>query len=261
LPEYQQKQLAPVRIVEFSSKEQSLAYRSVDWEAGHYESNGNRDWIALGPDPNAANRAALLAHEYNHMVAARAGLRLPHWLSEGLAVLFSTVKPAGDTTRVGGPIGYRLATLKSGDWLSIEALTGADDRGFRGMTGREANLFYAESWLLTQLLYASPEYGPNFPKLITAVNEGTPTAEAFERAFGRGAAVVEKDLRGHAGEIAQLDREFPVRMDSASELAIETAAAGDFEIALVMADLLSVMRKENEAQRAFDALCPFGKPA
>ena len=254
LPEYRQKQLAPVRIVGFSSKEQFRSYQSVAWEAGHYETNGNRDWIALGPAANPAMRAAMQAHEYHHMVAARAGLRLPHWLSEGLAEFYSTLTPAGNKTMAGHPIAHHLETLQASNWLSLRALATVDDQEFRALTGAGVHLFYAESWIVVQFLSTSPEYGPNFPKLLAAANEGRPVAEAFERAFGRSVEVVEKDVRSYLGQKANPAREFPERMESADELAIDVTAIGDFEVALVLTDLLSVMRKEDEAKRAFAAL-------
>ena len=70
----------------------------------------------MGPEANTANHGRLLAHEYHHMAAARAGMRLPRWLSEGLAELYSTVESAGDKTLIGEPIliTCRLLRAESG---------------------------------------------------------------------------------------------------------------------------------------------------
>ena len=116
------------------------------WEAGHYESNGSRDWIAIGPGSNSTDRATTLAHKYHHLVAERAGMRLPPWLGEGLAEFFSTLKPSGDKTQAGALIPARLESLKRGRWLSIDALTAVDEKAFSALRADDAGLFYAESW-------------------------------------------------------------------------------------------------------------------
>jgi Protein of unknown function (DUF1570) len=254
LPDYQQRQLAPVRIVEFSSKDQFKLYQSMEWEAGHYESNGSRDWIALGPDSTPAIRAATLAHEYHHLVAARAGLRLPRWLTEGQAEFFSTLKPSGEKTQVGALIPSRLETLRRGRWLSVEALTAVDEQSFSAFKADDAELFYSESWILTHLLEVTPRYAPNFPKLVAILNQSAPPADAFQLAFGRDAGAVDKDLRSYLAQEPKSALLFPQRMDTAATPVIGVAPTTDFEVALVMADLLAVMGKDDAAKTAFDSL-------
>lgn len=80
VPEFKPKSEAPVRVVIFSTAEQFAPYKAKNYEAGHYEFSGVRDWIAFGPvyDP------LVVAHEFTHLTAQRAGLQLPHWLNEGL---------------------------------------------------------------------------------------------------------------------------------------------------------------------------------
>lgn len=73
IPEYRQRNLLPARIVEFASLESFRPYRTAGLEAGHYESNGDRDWIALGPMDSSEGRSRLIAHEYNHLIVSRAG--------------------------------------------------------------------------------------------------------------------------------------------------------------------------------------------
>ena len=109
------------------------------------------------------------------------------------------------------------------------------------------------SWIATQFLTVSPEYSAGFSKLIAAAKEGRPVTEAFTRAFGRGPDVVDNDVRSYLGQKAKLVREFPHSMSTEAP-GVEVVAAGEFEVALVTTDLLSVMGKENKAKTAFAAL-------
>src|ERR1700761_6221549 len=52
-------------------------------------------------------------HEYTHYVMDHAGLKLPVWLNEGLAELYSTLTPRGEQCLIGLPQPGRLATLAS----------------------------------------------------------------------------------------------------------------------------------------------------
>ena len=254
LPEYQQRQLSPVRIVEFSSAEQFRPYKATAWEAGHYESNGSRDWIAIGPGSNSTDRATTLAHEYHHLVAERAGMRLPPWLREGLAEFFSTLKPSGDKTQAGALIPARLESLKRGRWVNIDALTAVDEKSFSALKADDADLFYAERWMLTHLAAAAPQYASNFPKLVAVLNQALPASDAFQLAFGRSLDAVERDLRNYLESQPKSVILFSQRMDAMRNLEIGVAPTSDFEAALVMADLLAVMDKDDAAKIAFDSL-------
>jgi len=110
VPEFKPKSEAPVRVVIFSTAEQFAPYKAKNFEAGHYEFIGVRDWIALGPvyDP------LVVAHEFTHLTVRRAGLQLPAWLNEGLADLFSTAVVTGADARVGAPPQVRMNALNAG---------------------------------------------------------------------------------------------------------------------------------------------------
>ena len=112
----------------------------------------------------------LAAHEYAHLVLRASGSKLPPWLKEGLAEFFATLRITGRRQRSwagrcraackrcsGGP-GCRWRTC----WrLSEESLRHAG-------TQRRTDLFYAESWALTEMLLLSPEYAPSFQKFSGA---------------------------------------------------------------------------------------------
>jgi tetratricopeptide (TPR) repeat protein len=257
IPEFRQGNLLPARIVEFSSAQDFSPYRSVGLEAGHYESNFDRDWIALGP-MDGSNRFQVEAHEYNHLVVRRAMFHFPIWLLEGFADLFSTLTPSSGKTAVGAAVEHDLQVLRTQPWLDIGALTSLDRPGFESMmnaaSGDRAHLFYAESWALAHMLYLGPGYAEDFPKFMAALNRGSTTAETFQAVYGRSPAAVFADLKAYWHDSRQPTKLFAEGMDL-SPVRIVVRPVGEFESSVVRADLLAVMNsRKKEAIEAFDQI-------
>jgi tetratricopeptide (TPR) repeat protein len=57
------------------------------------------------------------------------------------------------------------------------------------------DLFYAQSWALTDLLMLSPSYGAGFPALLAALASGVPAERALEAVYRKPLDAVERDLR------------------------------------------------------------------
>jgi hypothetical protein len=81
-----------------------------------------------------------------------------------------------------------------------------------------------------------------------------PASDAFQLAFGRSLDAVERDLRNYLESQPNSVILFSQRMDAVRNLEIGVAPTSDFEAALVMADLLAVMDKDDAAKIAFDSL-------
>ena len=68
-----------------------------------------REYIVLGDramkDPHAA------IHEYLHVIVRHSGLKLPLWLNEGWAEVFSSLRPMGKEMAVGDLLPDRVKTL------------------------------------------------------------------------------------------------------------------------------------------------------
>ena len=257
IPEYRQRNLLPARIVEFASLESFNPYRSAGLEAGHYESNGDRDWIALGPMSSSEGRSRLIAHEYNHLIVARAGLRLPAWLTEGLAEVFSTAGPAGERTSVGGIGTQDLPVLKSRTWGNLDSLVAMDAKAFAAMMNgskeESVHMFYSDCRGLAHMLYLAPGYSEHFPKFLSGLNQGKTTAEALRTAFGRESGEVARDLRAYWQQQQQPVRLFSEKM-TMTPVSVTLRPVADFESSLVQSDLLAVMGKRSETVAAFNKL-------
>src|SRR5689334_23926239 len=79
----------PVRVVAFRSAAEYVQYRKDDTADAYYFGAPGRDYIVMTLARTEDYRTA--AHEYAHAAIHGAGLKLPLWLSEGIAEVFSTV--------------------------------------------------------------------------------------------------------------------------------------------------------------------------
>ena len=89
----------PVRIVEFGSDEQYQPFRPDNGTAAYFFATPGRDYIVLGPA--ASGNYPVAIHEYMHVIIRHSGLKIPVWLNEGWADVYSTLRPMGKETAVG----------------------------------------------------------------------------------------------------------------------------------------------------------------
>src|SRR3984893_12111209 len=62
-----------------------------------------------------------------------------------------------------------------------------------------AELFYAQSWALTEMLLRSPEYAPGFQQVLSAARSGEPGLEALARGIAKSPDEITRDLRSWTG--------------------------------------------------------------
>lgn len=137
-------------------------------------------------------------HEYMHLLVRHTGAHLPVWLNEGMAEVFSTLKPVGKKVLVGElPMG-RVQTLNSQKWLDLGSLTGATQDSPLYNEKNKASIFYAQSWLLAHMLLLGPDYRPSYSKFLVSLASGKTTEEATKEVYGRPLAVVQKDLLAYS---------------------------------------------------------------
>ena len=104
----------------------------------------------------------IAVHEYVHLVVQHAGWTLPPWLNEGMAEVFSTMKPLGDKVVVGNIIPGRVIEMTQGKWVPLETILTADiDSPYYNETNKAGSL-YDEGWALTHMLELSPQSRPPF---------------------------------------------------------------------------------------------------
>jgi tetratricopeptide (TPR) repeat protein len=192
-------------------------------------------------------------HEYTHLIIEHAGLHPPPWLNEGLAELYSTLKPQGKKAAVGDIIPGRAQALLTSKWIALESLTSADRQSPLYNERDRAGMFYAESWVLTHMLFFSPAYRPNFPKFLVAASSGKSMDEACQSVFGKRLPEVETDLRQYIRGERFYHALFDIKLDKSAEDP-DVSQASAFESGMVLADLLALTHKTKEAEKAYQQL-------
>ncbi len=158
----------PVRIIVFASEREYQPYRLRSTADAYYAGTGSQNYIVMGSDDPI--KFGLAAHEYAHLVLRNSGLQLPPWLKEGLAEFFATLRITGQATELGGPLPGRLRTLEGRTWMPVADLMSLSEESQRRQERSTADLFYAESWALTEMLLLSPKYAPSFQQILASPN-------------------------------------------------------------------------------------------
>ena len=154
----------PVHVIVFGSKKEYELYRPVDFATAFYTQVAGRDYIVLGSANDAVFPIAV--HEYVHLIAQNAGMKLPPWLNEGLAEVFSTLQPQGDKVLVGTLIPGRMQALLRENWVPLATIVSANRDSPYYSEKSKAGSLYNEGWALTHMLELSRAYGARFPALL-----------------------------------------------------------------------------------------------
>ena len=241
----------PVRIIAFKSAKQYAPYAPNSAAAAFYVPGRSRDYIVMGDIEPEHLPSAI--HEYTHLLVHHIGLKLPVWLNEGLADVYSTLKPKAGQALVGDLIPGRVVVLQQQKWLPFDVLTNVGHDSPIYNEKDRAGIFYAESWALVHMLYLSPDYRTHFSAFLSAIHKGGTTEEACQTAFGKSGAQVYKDLRGYLTRNQLYGELFDVKLSKSEENA-EVAEPEEFETALVSADLMAVSGKRDRARTAYQSL-------
>ena len=236
----------PVRILLFRSKKEYLPYRLGEVAGAFYLSGPDADLIVLV----AGSEPSTVIHEYVHLLVRHSGLRLPLWINEGLADLYSTMRQAGKRTLVGYPLPGRVATLSREGWVPLEDVLLAD-RDSQHFTKRaHAGKFYAESWALTHMLNLSKEYRPKLTELMQLLTNGTPSVTALETVYGIPIEQLQRELRSYVRQDRWNAAVFDIKLEKGAERPSAEPAA-DLEVGLLLADLLANTEKTEEARAMY----------
>jgi tetratricopeptide (TPR) repeat protein len=240
----------PVRIVAFNSNKEYKPYRMNEFAAAYAMEGQDRDYIVMGG--LGAENYPVAVHEYVHLLLRPAGNSLPLWLDEGLAELYSTLKPVGNKVEIGHLLPGRYLVLRSSKWLDLETLTKAGHDSPQYNNKDLAPVFYAESWALTHMLTMTEGRRLKFGDFLAALAEGSQEA-AFERAYGKKLREIWTDLQAYMrrGEFNYGVYDF--KLEKAAERP-EVLEADPVERGVVLAGLLGNLKRWGEAKQAFEQL-------
>jgi tetratricopeptide (TPR) repeat protein len=189
---------SPLRVLYFRSAEEYDAYRLRPNSDAYYASAGGRDYIVVsgGGPSDKAIPLRIGAHEYWHFVEHAGALRLPHWLNEGMAEFFSTLRLSDHDGRLGSALGSHIRILRSRSWIPLGTLLALSDDSPLRQQRDTSELFYSESWALTHMLVLSPAYAPRFRTVMERLASRMPGSEVLESVYEKPLDAIARDLRG-----------------------------------------------------------------
>ncbi len=243
----------PLRIVLFKSEKEFLNYRMAGNEVAvaYYLPGADADYIVM----HNAGDSRIAIHEFVHLLVKRSyqHFTLPTWLNEGIAELYSTMKPVGGKIQIGGLIAGHMYLFRTERTIPLADLVSAGHDSALYNRKRHAGMFYAESWALTHMLQLSPAYRTGYGKFADQLEKEVPAAEALEAAYGKPLARIEADLRGYMRGDSFFGVNFDIKLQGklGDQVSVETAPEGEVDVAL--ASLLSAAGHRAEAQTLLTA--------
>ncbi len=242
---------APVRIIAFRSDKEYKPYRINESAEAFYLDGYDRDYIVMRAITQENYPVAV--HEFTHLLVKHSGIEIPIWLNEGLADVYSSMKPLGKKVLVGSLIPGRFYFLQQNKWMPLDALTSVDAKSPYYNEKNRVGIFYSESWALVHMLLLSPKYRPQFNKFLAAMSSGLPASAAFWQTYAETPAQVQKDLEQYMSGTQFSGVLFDVTLEkSAEEPDIEPAPA--LESGMALADLLALTSKGEAAKEAYESL-------
>jgi tetratricopeptide (TPR) repeat protein len=239
----------PVRVIGFQSAKEYAAFRLQAAADAYFVGGEAIDYIVmprLGPE-----EFGVAAHEYAHLVLHSLRLRLGPWLAEGVAEFFSTVRISENGGLIGGDLPMRTRTLRQRPWIPLAQLLALPANSPIRADRNTADVFYAESWALTQMLIFSPAYATRFSQLWSGMQTGASDAEMLARVYGKPLSAITADLRDW---IQSPKSGVPLPGIPNVSQHIQVSELTGFESHLMIADLLLACADLGRARTAYSVL-------
>ncbi len=207
---------------------------------GYFIGGDDETMIALNLDVELdedSNPAETIFHEYVHLLLHTRGMKLPTWLNEGLAELFSTFQVAGTMVEYGQPKQLYVDVLNMSSLMPIGKLLAVTEQSKDYNEENRAGMFYAQAWALTHFLVCGEDRtnSAKLARFLTTVETapGGPEA-AFREAFGGSFDKLEQQLRNYLQGGRYFQRRVPAPIkDLAAKVVIRLATEAERDLALI----------------------------
>jgi hypothetical protein len=241
----------PVRIIAFRSEKEFAPYRINDSAIAFYLDGYDRDYIVMRSITEENYPVAI--HEFTHLLVKHSGFDPPVWFNEGLAEVYSTLKPMGKQVAVGAVNTNTYYFLQQNKWLPLDTLLAVDRKSPYYNERNRTSIFYSESWALTHMLLLSPAYRPQHNKFVQSIAAGVSASTALWQTYAKTTAQVQKDLEQYMRGTRFNAAMFDVQLEKSAEEP-EVAPAPPIESGTVLADLLAFTDKKDLARQAYESL-------
>jgi tetratricopeptide (TPR) repeat protein len=223
----------PVRVIGFRSAKEYAAFRPHPATDAYFIGGELTDYIVM---PRlSSDEFGVAAHEYAHLFVHSKGLRMPLWLAEGIAEVFSTIRIGENGVAIGGDLPMRTQTLRKRPWIPLAQLLATTVDSPIRVNRDAADVFYAESWAFTQMLLFSSGYRDRFGLLWNVLQSRAGDLETIAHTYGKPLSAIGADLHDWVRQPRS-----GVRLPGIPNLSqpVQVSQLTSFESRLLIADLL-----------------------
>ncbi|MDX2269433.1 MAG: hypothetical protein NW208_15115 [Bryobacter sp.] len=226
----------PIRIISFDGYDQQYnLITDRKNSAALYLSAPDADYIVMRD--LTPQSFPIAVHEYVHLIVRHAGLKLPVWLNEGLAEVYSTLQERDKKVLIGNLPPHHLSFLNSTTLYPLEELLSiTHGHKVYGAGNNDTHRLYAQSWALVHMLMLSKEYSARFPQLLKAAEKEQITPADIEAALGVSLPQISKDLDNYIRRASYRGLLFNTKLEHEEEV-IRPAKLADGEAEMTLASL------------------------
>lgn len=221
--------------------------------AGYFQKGEDMNYITMSTSFSAADRYAIIFHEYGHQLIHSVSDSYPVWFNEGLAEYFSTfdITDGGKKIWLGKPHSDHVRLLRIAPLLPLRLMLSAEHNSRLYNEKEHRGVFYAQSWVFVHycMLGKERQRRPQLIKFLKLNDERTlDLDEQFKQAFGLDYKAMSKELEAYLqrstfpAEVLQLRD----RLEYEKEMATEPVS--DSEVAFYLGDLLLHCNRLREAE-------------
>jgi tetratricopeptide (TPR) repeat protein len=240
----------PVTIVAFKNAKEYKPYTMRETAVAYFTGDEQRDYIVMSGV--GSDHFPTAVHEYMHLLVRHSGLKLPVWMNEGIAEVYSTLRPLGEHILIGTPPqgrGYALAQHK---WIPLDRLLTVTHASPEFDEKNRTGLLYSQSWLLTHMLMLGEAYAKQFGQFTVEVSNSGSSEAAFRKIYGKDLAQVDRDLQAYYRSNALKGVSYETKLQRI-EVA-EPREATEFETELTLTKLVALLRRRDEAGKRYEEL-------
>lgn len=153
--------------------------------AGYFLQISDQSFIALRLDAEGEHPYGVLYHEYTHYMLRHA-VAIPVWLNEGIAQFYQNTDLGEKTAKFGQPAANEVLYLRQQKLIPLSTLLSVDHNSPFYHEQDKGNVFYAESWALTHMLFLRDfgKHTSNLSTYVKNVTKGDDPVTAAGQAFG-----------------------------------------------------------------------------
>lgn len=182
---------------------------------------------------------SLVQHEAVHWLLASKRHRLPAWLDEGLAEMYSTFSIRGNTCRLFEADIHNVVWLRSHGIASLDAVLAFEHGGLDFEDREKVRHLYAQAWAMTHYVLCGDQIrdgGERIIRYLEALQAGKPGPVAFEEGLGMSVDEMRRRLTRYVerGRYTILTVTFP-RDELRTRFQAEPAEPVEVECALALA--------------------------